>query len=64
MMVGNSLRSDVIPAIAAGSWAAYVPHDLTWAHEHAEIPPDAPRFRQLDHIGELPALIGTLDETG
>ncbi len=31
MMVGNSLRSDVVPAIEAGSWGVYVPHDLTWA---------------------------------
>ena len=31
MMVGNSLKSDVVPAIEAGSWGVYVPHDLTWA---------------------------------
>ena len=30
MMVGNSLKSDVVPAIEAGSWGVYVPHDLTW----------------------------------
>ncbi len=38
MMIGNSLKSDVLPAIAAGSWGVYVPHDLTWAYEHAETP--------------------------
>ena len=38
MMVGNSLKSDVLPAIEAGSWGVYVPHDLTWAYEHAETP--------------------------
>jgi putative hydrolase of the HAD superfamily len=57
MMVGNSLKSDVIPAIAAGSWGVYVPHELTWVHEHAEEPADAARFRRLAHLGELIDLV-------
>ncbi len=57
MMVGNSLKSDIIPAIAAGSWAAYIPHHLTWALEHSETPVKAPRFRQLDHLQKLHTLI-------
>jgi len=60
MMVGNSLKSDILPAIAAGSWAAHVPHDLTWALEHAEAPKEAPRFRRLAHMGELLGLLATL----
>ena len=60
MMVGNSLRSDVLPAIEAGSWGVYVPHELTWAYEHAEAPLDSPRFRQLAHLGELGALLERL----
>jgi putative hydrolase of the HAD superfamily len=57
MMVGNSLRSDIVPAIAAGSWAVYVPHPLTWVVEHDEEPVQAPRYRQLEHLGELVPLI-------
>ena len=38
MMVGNSLKSDIVPAIQAGSWGVYVPHALTWALEHEEAP--------------------------
>ena len=38
MMIGNSLKSDVLPAIQAGSWGVYVPHELNWAFEHAEAP--------------------------
>ena len=53
MMVGNSLKSDVLPAIAAGSWGVYVPHELTNALEHAEEPIGDPRFRRLAHLGEL-----------
>jgi len=57
MMVGNSLRSDIVPAIAAGSWAVYVPHPLTWVVEHDEVPVHAPRYRQLDNLGGLLPLI-------
>ena len=61
MMVGNSLKSDVVPAIGAGSWGVYVPHALTWALEHAEAPVSEPRFKQLAHLGEL---IGLLRQIG
>lgn len=61
MMVGNSLRSDIIPAMEAGSWGVFIPHELTWAMEHGEVPQDALRFRQLERIGELP---GLLDDIG
>jgi putative hydrolase of the HAD superfamily len=60
MMVGNSLRSDVVPAIEAGSWGVHVPHDLTWALEHAEPPVDAPRYRRIARLGELVGLIDAL----
>jgi putative hydrolase of the HAD superfamily len=53
MMVGNSLKSDIVPAIAAGSYGVFVPHELTWVVEHVEPPTDAPRFRQIEHLGEL-----------
>jgi putative hydrolase of the HAD superfamily len=36
-MIGNSPRSDVLPARAAGLHAVYVPNPNTWAHEHAEV---------------------------
>ena len=60
MMVGNSLRSDIVPAIAAGSWAVFIPHALTWVIEHDEAPVAAPRYRQIDDLGELIALIGEI----
>jgi putative hydrolase of the HAD superfamily len=60
MMVGNSLKSDVVPAIEAGSWGVYVPHALTWELEHAEEPLRAPRFRRLVSISELPDLVATI----
>lgn len=57
MMIGNSLKSDVIPALEAGAWGVFVPHPLTWVHEHAEAPSDHPRFREITSFGELPGLI-------
>jgi putative hydrolase of the HAD superfamily len=60
MMVGNSLKSDVLPAIEAGGWGIHVPHTLTWAIEHAEPPVNEPRFRQLEHLGELTGLISQI----
>lgn len=59
VMIGNSLRSDILPALAAGSHAVYVPHDLTWAYEHADEPHDEPRYARIAHLGELaPFLAG------
>jgi len=61
MMVGNSLRSDIVPAIDAGAWGTYVPHDLTWAYERVEAPAEAPRFRQIEHVGELVGLLREIE---
>lgn len=60
MMVGNSLRSDVIPALRAGSWGVHVPHELTFALEHADEPQAEPRYRRVGDMGDLPALLHTL----
>lgn len=57
MMVGNSLKSDVIPALDAGAWAVHVPHDLTWALEHADRPDGRARFHHIARLDELPALL-------
>ena len=62
MMVGNSMKSDVAPAIEAGCWGVYIPHEHTWALERAEAPADAPRFRELASIGQLPGLVESLAE--
>ena len=56
-MCGNSLRSDVLPALEAGAWAAHIPYPLTWAHEAAEAPTDHPRFAELSAIAALPAWV-------
>ncbi|KAA2312906.1 HAD family hydrolase [Pseudooceanicola sediminis] len=59
LMVGNSLKSDVLPVIEAGGWGIHVPHGDTWALEHAEAPEqtDGSRFRELPDLGQLAALM-------
>lgn len=57
MMVGNSLKSDILPALAAGAWAVHVPHELTWALEHAEEPVGERRYRKLVDLGGLVGLV-------
>jgi putative hydrolase of the HAD superfamily len=61
VMCGNSVRSDVLPALEAGAWAAYVPYPLVWTHEQADVPEGHLRFAQLASLSELPAW---LDEVG
>jgi len=60
-MAGDSIRSDIAPVLAAGGWAAFLPPELSWAHERAAVPSDHPRFAQLDRFADLP---GWLDRIG
>lgn len=60
LMVGNSLRSDVVPVVALGGQAVHIPYEVTWEHE--QVPEDElPKrgWRRIDKIAELG---GFLDE--
>ncbi len=57
VMVGNSLKSDIVPAIDAGSWGVFVPHELTWVLEHVDAPTDHERFREIADLQPLPELL-------
>jgi putative hydrolase of the HAD superfamily len=61
VMVGNSLRSDVVPVVKLGGQAVHIPYEVTWHHEH--VPDDQlPRqgWRRIAAIGELPAVLKAL----
>lgn len=60
LMAGNSMRSDVLPMLAAGGFAAHVPHPATWALEHAEAPENDGRFFTLPDLSALPPLLSAL----
>ncbi len=53
LMVGNSLKSDVIPTINLGAYAIHVPYHTTWAHEEVDWEPDSDRFFQVDQLREI-----------
>jgi putative hydrolase of the HAD superfamily len=63
MMVGNSLKSDVLPVLDVGGWGVHVPHGLTWALEHADPPEAHSRFHQLDDLSGLPDLVDSIKTT-
>ena len=52
-MIGNSPKSDINPALAAGLNAVYVPHPRTWSLEHEAVPENHPRLLKVEKIGEL-----------
>lgn len=60
VMVGNSVRSDVLPVLDLGARAVHVPYHVTWALEHAEPAAEHHRFPVLGSIAELPACIDEL----
>jgi putative hydrolase of the HAD superfamily len=55
-MVGNSVRSDVLPVLEIGGHAVHVPYHVTWAHEHVDHDGTVPT---LDTIADLPAWLAT-----
>jgi putative hydrolase of the HAD superfamily len=63
LMVGNSLKSDVLPVLGIGGAAAYIPYYFTSKHEEArsDISAGQVRFVQLAAIGELPAALARLE---
>jgi putative hydrolase of the HAD superfamily len=62
LMVGNSLRSDILPVLALGASAVYVPYQLTWLHEAAAPPPaEQSGYYELEHLGLLPGLLERLE---
>jgi putative hydrolase of the HAD superfamily len=61
LMVGNSLRSDVLPVIELGGHAVHVPYHVTWEHEMVpEAHGERDGYYELEHLGQLPALLERL----
>ena len=60
LMVGNSMKSDVVPAIEAGAWGVHVPARYEWEIERADPPRDKSRYRVISHLGDLPDVIGSI----
>jgi putative hydrolase of the HAD superfamily len=56
LMVGNSLKSDILPVLEAGARAVFVPYETEWFHEHvSEEELEGKVFGRIETMRELPA---------
>ena len=53
LMIGNSLRSDILPVLAIGGSAIHIPFHTNWAHEKAERPVANVNFKEVKVLSEL-----------
>ncbi|MDG1946979.1 MAG: haloacid dehalogenase, partial [Amylibacter sp.] len=56
VMIGNSIKSDAVPAVKAGAWGIHVPYPITWELEMAEPMTDHDRYfeaKNLSHAAEI-----------
>ena len=61
LMVGNSLRSDIVPILALGGWGVHVPYHVTWAYEaEAEVREGGERMRSVPDVSGLSAAVDEL----
>jgi putative hydrolase of the HAD superfamily len=52
-MIGNSLKSDIVPVLNLGGHGFHIPYHVTWAHERVETQIENERFTELNSIHEL-----------
>ena len=66
LMVGNSLRSDILPVVALGGCAVHIPYAITWQHEHVPaVEADSVEgYVELEHMGLLPDYVDRLESGG
>jgi putative hydrolase of the HAD superfamily len=63
VMAGNSMKSDILPALEAGCWSALIPYPLVWSHEAAEAPVGHARYAELSSISELPGWVDKIAQS-
>ncbi len=64
LMIGNSVKSDVLPVLEAGGAAIHIPYSVTWALEHAEVEPhhiESGRFHKLESLHLVPGHLAQLE---
>lgn len=57
LMIGNSMKSDILPPLNLGAWAIHIPFHTTWAHEEVDEDPQTERFFQVANLHEILPLI-------
>ena len=62
LMVGNSIRSDILPVIRIGGKAVYIPYEHTWSHEMIDEPlAQEGAYYKVENLGELVGLVKRLE---
>ncbi len=65
LMVGNSVKSDILPVLKLGGLAVYIHQENTWFHEHtSEDPLGMTGYYTLEHLWQLPGLVNQLEGDG
>jgi putative hydrolase of the HAD superfamily len=64
VMVGNSLRSDVLPVLEIGGVGVHIPYSVTWAHELAEVTDAVRATGRFHELGSITGLPGLIAESG
>ncbi len=57
LMIGNSVKSDIIPVLNIGGHAIHIPYHVTWEHEHSEVKVEHPNFRHVEKAPDILELI-------
>lgn len=53
LMIGNSIKSDIIPVLELGGYAIHVPYHTTWEYEKVNIKIDNPKFLEAENIQQI-----------
>ena len=61
LMVGNSIRSDILPVLEMGGTTVYIPYEIDWAHEHDSKPGSSASFHEMKHLGQLSGWLTTME---
>jgi len=63
LMVGNSIRSDILPILTLGGTCVHIPANTTWEHEKVtDFNAAQPGFYEIEHMGHLPNLIAEISQ--
>lgn len=53
LMIGNSVKSDIIPVLNLGGYGVYIPYHVTWSHEQHETKLELEKFIELETIDKI-----------
>jgi putative hydrolase of the HAD superfamily len=64
VMVGNSVRSDVLPVVEIGGRAVHIPYGITWGHENVDTTHQEITWHMIEGLAQLPTLLAEISQEG